>query len=493
MSNQQRALLHKTLLLTPLQSLLPLLLIVAWPPSSVAHAQTSSNLSRVNIAVVSTSPPRIRIEIDTAVPTNVWSFPNAYAGVIGLGERIENVIGLAKDGATVQARRFAPGEFRTSVSVARVVYEVALAEPKRTANKSHLSWLNSTGGLLMMADLLPNGTGEVSIEVKPPEGWEFASIAPKEGDRFISLDANKVVFLLSSRLEKKLTRVESNDWLLASAEGWQLSEKDVRKAAEKIIKEYGKLTGFRIQKPFAVYLIPLPVAGADRWTAETRGNTVVLLMGQRGDRRELLARLKVILTHELFHLWVPGALDLSGDYDWFFEGFTLYQALRTTQRLGLVDFNEYLRTIGRVYDSYLIAPDRDNLSLLDLSQRRWTSSNSLVYDRGMLVAFLYDLQLRWLSGGNRAAADIYPRLFLGLRDRSPSTANDVIIDLLDSPDGMGQFSARYIKTTTPIDLESLLAPYGIEVKRENFKTQLSVSPDLNNEQRRLLKSLGYKS
>jgi predicted metalloprotease with PDZ domain len=141
----------------------------------------------------------------------------------------------------------------------------------------------------------------------------------------------------------------------------------------------------------------------------------------------------------------------------------------------------------------LLAPDRDNLSLLDVSQRRWTSTSSLVYDRGMLVAFLYDLQLRSLSDGKKSAADVYARLFQESQGMSPSTANDVIIGLLDSPDGMGQFSARNIKSNAPIDLEVLLAPYGIEVRRENFKTQLTVSKNLSNEQRRLLKSLGYKN
>ena len=87
------------------------------------------------------------------------------------------------------------------------------------------------------------------------------------------------------------------------------------------------------------------------------------------------------MSHELFHLWVPNSLQLAGDYDWFFEGFTLYQALRTDLRLGLISFNDYLETIARVYDSYLAASDRDALSLIEASERRWTTSSSLVYEK----------------------------------------------------------------------------------------------------------------
>jgi hypothetical protein len=44
-------------------------------------------------------------------------------------------------------------------------------------------------------------------------------------------------------------------------------------------------------------------------------------------------QLEIIFTHEVLHLWVPNALRLHGDYDWFFEGFTLYTALLTALEL----------------------------------------------------------------------------------------------------------------------------------------------------------------
>ena len=106
-----------------------------------------------------------------------------------------------------------------------------------------------------------------------------------------------------------------------------------------------------------------------------------------------MAKLGIVLSHELFHLWVPNSLSLKGDYDWFFEGFTLYQALRTDLRLGLISFDDYLATIAKVYDSYRSSVDADRISLIEASERRWTTSSSLVYEKGMLVAFIYDLML----------------------------------------------------------------------------------------------------
>ena len=49
----------------------------------------------------------------------------------------------------------APGEFQSNEKFSRFSYEVNLAEPLVPAELSHVSWLNSERGVLMLADLLP--------------------------------------------------------------------------------------------------------------------------------------------------------------------------------------------------------------------------------------------------------------------------------------------------------------------------------------------------
>ena len=168
--------------------------------------------------------------------------------------------------------------------------------------------------------------------------------------------------------------------------------------------------------PGKVALLLLPfstAAGPERWSAETRGRDVVMLTGKGAKTAALLARLKVVLAHEIFHLWIPNTLNLKGDYDWFFEGFTLYQALLTSLRLHYITFEDYLETLSRVYASYRSSTERDKLSLLDASERRWTAASSLVYDKGALVALIYDLMLRQSS----ARRDIDRHLSGGLASR----------------------------------------------------------------------------
>jgi len=229
--------------------------------------------------------------------------------------------------------------------------------------------------------------------------------------------------------------------------------------------------------------------GNIKWRAETRGGTVVLLIDPSANFKNWAGLLGVIFTHELLHLWVPNRLGLEGDYDWFFEGFTLYTALQTALKLKIIDFKEYLDTLARVYDSYL--SHDDDLSLIDASERRWTTPGSLVYDKGMLLAFLYDLTIRKESRGATTLADRYRELF-ARQAAANANGNEAIIALLDSPPAMNGFARGYVETKAKLELEQVLPSYGLTLNSSGKQSQLSVNPDLNVEQKRLLRSLGYR-
>jgi predicted metalloprotease with PDZ domain len=255
--------------------------------------------------------------------------------------------------------------------------------------------------------------------------------------------------------------------------------------------EYYRITGFDLKRTAVVMLIPFPgEAGPESWTAETRGNDVVLLLGRRASGKQVLSRLGIVLAHELFHLWVPNSLKLDGDYDWFFEGFTLYQALRTDLRLGLISFDDYLTTIARVYDSYLSSVE-PHLSLIEASERRWTTSSSLVYEKGMLVAFIYDLSLRNLTDCRASLDDVYSELFR-LAATGQGTANEIIIRLLGEPAGLESFARDYVASPGKINLSSVVSAYGIQVQHVGSGTRLTVARDLNKAQQELLGCIGHR-
>lgn len=460
-------------------------------------ASVRAQTLRARITVKAVAPARIRIEAEFPTATSVLSFRNTYGGVLGLGERIEMLAAIKANGETIAVQKLAPGEFQTPEEFTHFKYDVNVAEPSRPSQMSHVSWLNREQGLLMLADLLPQATkdsGNFSaalISVDAPMGWSVASNVKKEGLQFSTDEPENAVFLIGPSVHEKIQRLAASNLSIITSGKWPFSDKDAIEITLRIIEEYSRVTRFDLKRNAVLMLLPFPgEAGPESWSAETRGNDVVLLLGRKASGKRVLSRLGIVLSHELFHLWVPNSLKLDGNYDWFFEGFTLYQALRMDLRLGLISFDDYLETIARVYDSYLSSVDHDRLSLIESSERRWTTSSSLVYEKGMLVAFIYDLSLRNLTDCRATLEDVYSELF-----RLPAgqgSANEIIIKLLSEPHGLESFAKDYVESAGKINLGSEVSAYGIQVQRGGSGTRLVLGRDLSKAQRKLLGCIGYR-
>lgn len=407
-----------------------------------------------DVKITVSSVPEVRIRIESLSPASEWSFVNAYAGVLGLGERIEQFRAFGPDGADLNAKKIATGEFRSGLGAVAVEYVVKLRPPSG-ADVSHVSWIAGDSGLLMLADLLPQWLPGGEFEFSLPSGWTAQSVyeADAKGN-FQVRQPEKTIFLIGRALRRQSKQVKGGAFDCVVEGSWPFKDATVLQSATKVLERYLALTGSPLSARPTVLLAPLPVAtGSVKWRAETRGSTVVLLMEPQAPITNWAGQLGIIFTHELLHLWVPNSLLLEGDYDWFFEGFTLYTALVTALELKFITFDELVATLGRVYDSYLSRPDE--LSLIDASERRWTSGNSVVYDKGMLVAFLYDVGLRKDSGGKTRLGSVYRSLFA--RPVLPASGNDVIIQLLSSTPTGADLAKNYIEGQREIDIKPLLA------------------------------------
>jgi len=441
----------------------------------------AADTGRVTISLLTGGEVSVRADLDS--PSRSWSFRNAYAGVLGIAERVDDFRAFTGSSQDARAKKIATAEFRSELDATRITYTVRVSEIT-AANVSHVSWVSGDYGVLMLADLLPQDFSSVSVNFELPAGWQIESssvevVAPE-----------KAVFFVGRSLRKTSTTIEQMSLNLVVGGAWKFKDDAALKAAGKVLKKYWEMTGFRLPNRSTIVIAPLPVAvGSTKWRAETRGSTVLLLIDPAADFKNWIGQLGVIFTHELLHLWVPNSLRLDGDYDWFFEGFTLYTALRTALELKIIDFKEFLNTLARVYDSYLSYPD--DLSLIDASERRWTTAGSFVYDKGMLAAFLYDLQLRTESAGKITLADKYRELFARTA-ADHVNGNEVIIAVLGSSPALEGFTKSYIENSTRLELERLLPAYGLTLDSSGRSSQLRVSRDLSSDQKRLMRALGLR-
>jgi hypothetical protein len=474
------------------------------------------------IRVLPESPGRALIE-GSCAPIAVWSFRDSYAGVMNLGGRVERFRLFDEAGAEISSRRIAPGQFRSARPASKFRYEITLAPPVRGADGARVSWLNSDRGLLMLGDLLPTfsaanpesiggakakntaGATHVSLRFSLPEGWVGHSNEEQNPKgEFEVADADSAVFAVGNHVRISRITTSGVTLSLVAAGEWAFTDSEALDLAGKALKAHADVFGGVPSRQATLILFPFPQSGApDKWSAETRGSSVTLLIGKLPSRIAALAQLSVPLTHEFFHFWVPNGLSLAGDYDWFYEGFTIYQAARTSVQLGLLTFPEFLTAIGRAYDAYTVGLDRDRWSLVEAARRRWTSGESAVYSKSMVIAFLYDLNERSQSRSKRSLDDVYRNIFRAYRIPEAkagagtaiagqgSDGNEVAIKSLDSYSGVKDFGRLFIRNAVTINLPEQLAPFGLKVETIGLRTYISVSETLTRQQRDLLHELGY--
>ena len=466
---------------------------------------TNAAVAQVESATITVVPESstVRVEV-SGVPQKSWSFRDTYAGVVGLGRRFRNFRAVDTPGARNSVRELAPGHFEFGTSVARVTYEVDLTPPTRASDAAFVSWLIKARGILQLNDLLPviirrPGSARVPVftTVYAPEGWSTYVNEEVASMRALGFAAAEDGIIVVGKNLRRFVRNASGDLFNVLIDGaWAFSDGEAMDTLLKVIRLHSEIGALPChQVTLVLSTFPSGAAPANNWSAETRGCNVTLLMGQTPTRVGALAQLGNALTHEVFHLWIPNGVALSGDYDWFYEGFTMYQAARAAVRLGLVTWPEFLNAIARAYDGSVATTNAPPLSLIDASKQRWTIGAPSVYSKAMVVAFLYDLNLRSQTGGRRSLDDVYRRVFRDHPRRSTvkqadTDGNGAAMTALRSELSSANFVERFITEPVSIDLKNELAPFGLRVEKL-VRTHISVSEDASKRQRDLLKQLGY--
>jgi predicted metalloprotease with PDZ domain len=332
------------------------------------------------------------------------------------------------------------------------------------------------------------------VQIELPDSWGFVTSETRNAsNQFEVADTENAIFFVARNLRGSRGRAESLEYKFGITGNWAFSDEDVTNATEKILAQHEKTFKGAPHGQALIVIAPFPVAASgNMWSAETRGRTVLLLSGRTPAKTAALAQICVPLTHELMHLWVPNALALDGEYDWFYEGFTLYQAMRVGMRLEYLTFQDYLNALGHAFDNYKSARGAEEVSLLEASKRRWVGASALVYNKGMLVAFLYDLTLRSQSSGKLSLDDVYRELFRRSKlVKERRDGNAAVTEVLGSMGGMQDFTERYVQKAFDLNLQSAIQPFGLQVEMGGVRTRIAVVTSPGRAQRKLLGGLGY--
>jgi predicted metalloprotease with PDZ domain len=433
---------------------------------------------------------------ERAANTKNLSFLNTFTNVENLAARISDVNLFDKNGQKLSYKKLGEGEFLAAGDFAAWSYRADLSAPQNPSALAHVSWLSDDFGILMPGDLLPEFAEKTSANItfELPREWRISSVEKRSGENVFDVaDIGKAVFYVGKNWREREVAAGSAKLNLMISGEWQVPDDEAAQTAQEIFAFYEKLFGARGFERAQIFLGKFPPAvRAGRWEAETRGANVTIFSSEMDFKTQSLQRLHEQLRHEVFHLWFPNSVNLSGNYDWFYEGFALYASLKTAVSMNKIRFEDFLDTLGRAHSIDSLQSQRS--SLIEASKNRWNGMNTQVYARGMLAAFLIDAALLQKSKGKNSLNDILREIYQKHNFSAPrQDGNAAVLAVLKMRAEFRPIVERYIEGTENIAWQTDLDAIGIESATENFTTKLKVKTGLNGRQKDLLSKLGYNN
>src|SRR6185436_5580147 len=156
-----------------------------------------------NAEVMITMPSRgvVQIEAHSSTPANSWSFRNAYAGILGIAERITDFRATTSSEQDAGTKKIATGEFRSEQPAGKISYRVDVSKPS-AADVSHVSWIGSDYELLMLADLLPRDFTSVAVRFELPGCWGIDGANSGNANLYQVVAPEKAIFLIARLFRK---------------------------------------------------------------------------------------------------------------------------------------------------------------------------------------------------------------------------------------------------------------------------------------------------
>jgi predicted metalloprotease with PDZ domain len=216
-----------------------------------------------------------------------------------------------------------------------------------------------------------------------------------------------------------------------------------------------------------------------------------------------------LVAHEYFHAWNVKRIrpDALGPFDynnenytkllWVAEGGTAYYEAVLVQRAGIISDREYLGGKATAFQVLQNRPGRFETSLEEASFNAWikyyrqdeNSVNNQIsyYDKGEIVNFLLDLQIRKDSGGVKSLDDVMRYLYTEHFKKGKNYTPDDYQKTSEMMAGksLNDFFAKYVRGHDEIDYNSILNNVGLQLAINNGREAAYLGADLRQDGEKL--------
>jgi len=252
---------------------------------------------------------------------------------------------------------------------------------------------------------------------------------------------------------------------------------DTSKIIEQAYKIFGEL-------PYNDYLFILNLRGGGG--LEHLNSTALQFnrFGLTGARyKDFLA----LVAHEYFHLWNVKRIrpDALGPFDynnenytkllWVAEGGTAYYESVLVQRAGILTDKEFLAGKATAFQALQNRPGRFQTSLEEASFDAWikyyrqdenaVNNQISYYDKGEIVNFLLDLQIRRDSNGAKSLDDVMRYLYAEFYKKNKNYTPEDYQKISEMMAGksLDDFFSKYVRGREDIDYNSILSAIGLQL------------------------------
>lgn len=359
------------------------------------------------------------------------------------------------------------------------VYANELTVRTNELNDEHAFWNNAA--LLMFPENALSAPS--TVRVVPYQNWKIATGLPRVGENtfraenfdvlydspFEVSDFKEITFDVQGKPHRYVFDGEGNYDM-------QKIARDTKKIVEEAYKMFGEL-------PYNDYTFIVNLRGGG---GLEHLNSTALQFNRFGFTTNYDSFISLV-AHEYFHAFNVKRIrpDALGPFDynnenytkllWVAEGATSYYESVLMQRAGLISDKEMLAGKARAFQALQNRPGRLQQSLEEASFDAWikyyrpdeNSVNTQIsyYDKGEIVNFLLDLEIRRASGGAKSLDDVmrylYTEFFKKGKNFTPEDYQRVAEMMAGT--SLDEFFSKYVRGRDEIDYNSILNGFGLQL------------------------------
>ncbi len=216
-------------------------------------------------------------------------------------------------------------------------------------------------------------------------------------------------------------------------------------------------------------------------------------------------QIRDVAAHEFFHIVTPLNIHAKeiGNFDyinpkmsehlWLYEGMTEYAAHHAQVKAGLIDVDEFLKTMMGKYENS-INDFNDTMSFTYMSKNVLTEKihpqYNNVYEKGALIGMCLDIYLRYYSDGKYGTQNLMKDLAVKYGKKKSFNDEDLFgeIEKLTYPE-IGTFLRKHVSGKEPLPMKDVFDKVGLEFEKEKTFQNFSLGGfdvGFNDETKRLI-------